>query len=174
MNRSNAISDPFAKHRGKPEPVVEAPAADQPAKPKAVKAVETDPAEAPAAKPEPTEGKSSVAARAVSPFGQHKIEPPVRVEPERKRKPAAQALLDFLMRWDKPTVRVRDICIYGPIYTRKREAAVKQAEVLVKYNWLIPVEPSRRDSVEWQIVRAPIIHPTVAALSPTVATNVAV
>ena len=108
--------------------------------------------------------------RIANPFSRHAVGPNVRPKLERTRKPPAQALLDWLQRWDKPTVRARDICIYGPIYTRKREAAIKQAEVLVKYNWLIPVEPYRRDTLEWQIVRVPIVHPTVTT---TVATKVA-
>jgi hypothetical protein len=107
--------------------------------------------------------------RIANPFSRHAVGPKVRPKFERTRKPPAQALLDWLQRWDRPTIRVRDICIYGPIYTRKREAAIKQADVLVRHHWLIPIEPHRRDSLEWQIVRVPIVHPTVAALSPTVA-----
>jgi hypothetical protein len=84
--------------------------------------------------------------------------------------PPAQKLLDWLERWDKSTVRVRDICIYGPISMRDRETAVNQARnsgQIQLAHWLIPIKPRRRDSLEWQIVR---VHPTVAALSPTVAT----
>jgi hypothetical protein len=55
---------------------------------------------------------------------------------------------------------------------RKREAAIKQANVLVKYNWLIPIEPSRRDSLEWQVVRAPIIQPIIG-IPDRSSTNVA-
>jgi hypothetical protein len=83
-------------------------------------------------------------------------------KPERAQKPPAQALLDWLQRWEKPTVRLRDIQIFGPMHIRKRELAIEQANLLVKYNWLTPLKPRRKDSLEWQIVRVPIIHPTVA------------
>ena len=116
---------------------------------------------------------TSPTVRIANPFRRHAVGPKVWPKFERKRKPPAQALLDWLQRWDRPTIRLRDIRVYGPIYTRKREDAVKQADVLVRHNWLIPVEPYRRDTLEWQIVRVPIINPTVAALSPTVTTNVA-
>jgi hypothetical protein len=140
--------DPFARHRVESQPVAEA--------------IEIDPkstAEAPAVEPKPIEGKH--AARASNPFGHHKIEPKARPELERARNPPAQALLDWLQRWDKQTIRLRDIQIFGPMHIRKREIAIEQAAVLVKYNWLIPIKSNRRDSLEWKIVRAPIILPTI-------------
>ena len=76
----------------------------------------------------------------------------------------AQKLLDFLQQhWTKPTVSARDICIYGPNFIRDRESAINSAETLVKHGWLIPNKTRRHDMREWQIVRRPIIHPTVAA-----------
>jgi hypothetical protein len=73
-----------------------------------------------------------------------------------------QKLLDWLQHWTKPTVSARDICIYGPNSLRDRESAIDSAEILVKNGWLVPIKTRRRDMREWQIVRKPIIHPTVA------------
>ena len=76
---------------------------------------------------------------------------------------AAQKLLDFLLRWPKPTISRRDIYIYGPTCTRKREDAIKAAEFLVKTGWLVPYKTHRHDWRVWEIVRRPVIHPTIAA-----------
>ena len=83
-------------------------------------------------------------------------------EPDPKPTPsAAQKLLDWLQRWDKPTVCVRDIRIYGPGSLRNQKKATDSAQVLVKNGWLTPVQT--RQGHRWQIVRKPIAHPTVAA-----------
>jgi hypothetical protein len=74
----------------------------------------------------------------------------------------AQKLLDWLQHWTRPTVSARAICIYGPNSLRDRKNAIASAEILVKHGWLIPVQTRRRDMYEWQIVRKPIIHTTVA------------
>jgi hypothetical protein len=90
--------------------------------------------------------------------------PPVEEASKQARKPLpAQKLLDWLQHWTKSTVRARDICIYGPNSLRDRERAIDSAEILVKHGWLIPVPTRRHDMHEWQIVRKPIVHPTVAA-----------
>src|SRR5262245_16867665 len=75
----------------------------------------------------------------------------------------AQRLLDWLQHWTKPTVRARENCIYGPNPLRDRKRAIDSAAILVKEGWLIPIKTRRYDMCEWQIVRKPIIHPTVAA-----------
>src|SRR5262245_14364373 len=90
--------------------------------------------------------------------------PPVEEASKQARKPLpAQKLLDWLQHWTKPTVRGRDICIYGPNSLRDRERAIDSAEILVKNGWLVPIKTRRYDMREWQIVRKPILHPTVAA-----------
>jgi hypothetical protein len=79
------------------------------------------------------------------------------------QKPApAQKLLDWLQRWTKPTVCTRDILIYGPNSLRDPKSAIDSAEILVRNGWLVPVEPHRYDMHKWQIVRKPIIPPTIA------------
>ena len=74
----------------------------------------------------------------------------------------AQKLLDWLQHWTKPTVSACDICIYGPNSIRDRQSATDSAEILVKNGWLVPIKTRRHDMREWQIVRKPIIQPTVA------------
>jgi hypothetical protein len=77
----------------------------------------------------------------------------------------AQKLLDWLQHWTKPTVSARDICIYGPNAIRDRESAIDSAEILVKNGWLVPIKTRRHDMHEWQILRKPIIGPTVATVA---------
>ena len=80
---------------------------------------------------------------------------------EKAKVDPAQKLLDWLQRWSKPTVTPREIRIYGPKYFRSQERVLSTAEALVRYGWLIPNKPRRRDAREWQVVRRPVIHPTV-------------
>jgi hypothetical protein len=76
---------------------------------------------------------------------------------------SAQKLLDWLKRWNKPTVSWRDIRIYGPGSIRDKKSAVDAAEVLVRNGWLAPLKPHRYDMHKWQIVqRPPIVAPEVA------------
>jgi hypothetical protein len=74
-----------------------------------------------------------------------------------------QKLLDWIQRWNKPSVCARDIRIYGPSALNDPKCALAAAEVLVKHGWLIPLKTWRRDRRQWEIVRRPIVHPTVAA-----------
>jgi hypothetical protein len=73
-----------------------------------------------------------------------------------------QQLLNFLQRWPKDTVSAREIRQFGPRSTRDPQDAMNSAEVLVKHGWLSPIQSSRRDRREWQVVRRPLIRPTVA------------
>ena len=74
----------------------------------------------------------------------------------------AQKLLDWLQRWDKPTVCVGDIRIYGPKSLRTREKAVNAATILVRNGWLTPIRLRRYDAHKWQITRKLIVQPNVA------------
>jgi hypothetical protein len=82
---------------------------------------------------------------------------------EPPQKPShAQQMLDWLQRWDKPVVNRRDVRIYGPAAIRDRKTMISSAEVLVRYGWLVPIEPRRYDGFRWQIVRKPVVRPIVA------------
>jgi len=58
---------------------------------------------------------------------------------------------------------MNQILVYGPRPVRKRENALNSAQKLVEHGWLVPIKTRRPDMVEWQIVRRPIVHPTIAA-----------
>jgi hypothetical protein len=81
----------------------------------------------------------------------------------------AQKLLDWLPYWGKPTIRVRDIRIYGPRSLRGRESAIDSAQVLQKEGWLVPLKTRQRNMHQWEIVRKPIIRATVAAVADVAA-----
>jgi hypothetical protein len=90
-------------------------------------------------------------------------------EPEKERPISpkiqhAQRLLDFLQRWPKPTVWTKDILIYGP-RPRDRKNTIDSTTILVEQGWLVPNKTHRYDAREWQIVRKPIINPTLAKLA---------
>src|SRR5262249_26883721 len=89
---------------------------------------------------------------------------PAPVEKAQKISPA-QKLLDWLQRWGKDTVRVRDIRVYGPRPIRNPKCAVDAAKTLVKYGWLTPVWAHQKDVDEWRIVRKLIVNPKVGALN---------
>src|SRR5215470_13445985 len=83
--------------------------------------------------------------------------------PQKTAKPEkdhAQKLLDWLQRWSKDTVCVRDIRIFGPKSIRDGKKGIAAAEVLALRGWLVPLKKWRYDMHKWQIVRKPIAHPT--------------
>src|SRR5262249_18998194 len=85
-------------------------------------------------------------------------------KPKPPKKDPAQKLLDWLQRWNKPTISIRDIRIYGPRSIKKPEIAISSVEILVAHGWLTPLQTRRRDWRHWQVVRkGPIVHPTVVA-----------
>jgi hypothetical protein len=92
-------------------------------------------------------------------------EPEPKPAKETQETSSAQKLLDWLQRWSKDTVCVRDIRVYGPRPIRNPKCAVDAAKTLVKYGWLTPVWAHQRDVDEWRIVRKLIVNPKVAALN---------
>jgi len=74
---------------------------------------------------------------------------------------SAQKTLDWLLQWPRDTVRLNQLLVYGP-RPRKRAIAINSAAILVAQGWLIPRPTRRPDMIEWQIVRRPIVHPTIA------------
>ena len=99
------------------------------------------------------------------PPAEEKIEqPPAEVVSKQSRNDLepAQKLLDWLQRWTKDTVCVREIHIYGPYATRDRKSAIAATRILVKNGWLTPIKMRRYDANKWQITRKLIVHPDVA------------
>jgi len=73
-----------------------------------------------------------------------------------------QKMLDWLLRWPKPTVSSKEIYQYAPRSARPdKEKAIQNAEVLVRYGWLTALKTNRRRDRIWAITRKPIIHPQV-------------
>jgi hypothetical protein len=85
-------------------------------------------------------------------------------EPEVKQSHSdAQKMLDWLMRWPKPTVSSCQIYQFAPRPIRlDRENAIRVAETLVRYGWLTALKTRQRNYRIWEITRKPVIHPRVA------------
>src|SRR5262245_52389014 len=73
----------------------------------------------------------------------------------------AQRMLNWILRWPKSYIRTTELRIYGP-RPRDRESAISAATILVEQGWLRPLPTNRYDGNRWQIVRKPIIRPTLA------------
>jgi len=80
--------------------------------------------------------------------------------PDQKLEPA-QKLLDWLQRWNKDTVCMKDILQYGPNSLRNPRKALDAAHTLVRNGWLEPAELHRYDMHKWHIARNPVVPPTV-------------
>ena len=76
---------------------------------------------------------------------------------------APQLLLNWLLKWRKPTIKMNEVLVYGPRPVRKRENALSSTQKLVEQGWLEPLPTRRPDMLEWQIARRPIVSPTIAA-----------
>jgi len=85
-------------------------------------------------------------------------------EIKRPHKSSPQLLLDWLLEhWTEPTVCMRDIYSYAPRCIRDEEIAISSAETLVRYGWLSELKAHRHDRRVWEIIRQPIVSPTVPA-----------
>jgi len=74
----------------------------------------------------------------------------------------AQKMLDWLLRWPKPTVSACEIYQYAPRSVRPdKERAIKTAEVLVRHGWLTALKPRHRNYRIWEITRKPVVYPTI-------------
>ena len=155
--------NPFARHMSETEnqPKLAEATVDQPASPKPIEADKSFPVTPTIAQTEETR-----TAKAFDPFASHESK-----KPSIKRRfgrahnfEPAQRLLDWLVRdQTRSIVTVRDICRLGPGQIRNRERALDSAKILVEHGWLVPLESHRHDRHQWQIVRKPILCPTVAA-----------
>ena len=85
-------------------------------------------------------------------------------KPEIKQphKDPAQKLLDWLQTWDKPTIGAAQILMYGPRCTRKRKDADNAIAILIQQGWIVHTPTNQSNWRQWQIVRKPIVHPTLA------------
>jgi hypothetical protein len=91
--------------------------------------------------------------------------PPTEISAKQSQKIRhAQKVLDFILRWNRPTVRSRDLRIYGP-RPRDRNSAHDSTTILIQCGWLSSVPSRRYDSREFRIMRKPVVCPTVASVA---------
>ena len=93
-------------------------------------------------------------------FSQFLESPPKQKQLAEEPSPA-QKLLNFLQRWPKETISIREITQFGPSVIRAQRSEINTAEVLVRHGWLTPIQGPYRNSRQWQIVRRPTVHPIV-------------
>jgi hypothetical protein len=74
----------------------------------------------------------------------------------------AQRMLDFLLRWPRPSISAADMMTYGPRPRQNAEETLKIASILERHGWLTPIPTPRKDQHHWNIVRQhPIVHPKI-------------
>jgi len=86
--------------------------------------------------------------------------PAAEAATERPSEDPAQRMLDFILRWPEESIGTSEMMIYGPRPKKNAEEVLKLATILEKYGWLARKTP-RKDMHHWNIVRRPIIHPTL-------------
>jgi len=86
---------------------------------------------------------------------------PAEAAAERPSKDPAQKMLDFLLRWPGESISTSEMMIYGPRPKKNAEEVLKLATILEKYGWLTPKPTPQKRMKHWNIVRRPIIHPTL-------------
>ena len=91
---------------------------------------------------------------------------PLKPEPtkEDQKLAAAQTMLNWLSRWDRSKISLRDVRLFGPRIIRDQKSAILEAaEILVQTKWLIPIELHPPGTYAWRIIRKPLIYPPVAS-----------
>src|SRR6516225_6644179 len=83
--------------------------------------------------------------------------PPSLPSPAAQKPSPAQLLLNWIQRWAKDTISIRDVRQYGPSSLRDPKSVIDAAEVLVRNGWLEPTESHRYDMRKWRVVRRPPI-----------------
>ena len=71
----------------------------------------------------------------------------------------AQRMLDFLLRWPRPSISVSEMMIYGPRPKQNAEGIHKLATILEKQGWLEPKPTPKKNMRHWTINRKPFVHP---------------
>src|SRR5262249_21413401 len=82
--------------------------------------------------------------------------------PATQKPSPAQLLLNWIQRWTKDTICIRDVRQYGPSSLRNPKSVIDAAEVLAKNGWLEPAESHRYDMRKWRVIRRPpLVAPKV-------------
>jgi len=87
-------------------------------------------------------------------------EPPPKTEPQQPDH--AQRMLDFLLRWPRPSISTSDLMIYGPRPKKNAEEVLRLATILEKHGWLTKKDTPKKNMRHWNINRRqPVVRPTL-------------
>ena len=81
---------------------------------------------------------------------------PAPAEEKAKQQPVevAEVLLGWLVRWPKPILTLTDLRNFAPRPIRKKEIALRSAQILAAHGHLAPLAAHK-----WQIIRQPLTPP---------------
>jgi len=68
-------------------------------------------------------------------------------------------MLDFILRWPRPSIATTDLMTYGPKPRQNAEETLKLATLLEKQGWLTKKDTPKKNMLHWDITRRPIVHP---------------
>ena len=72
----------------------------------------------------------------------------------------AQRMLDFLLRWPRPSISTSDLMIYGPRPKKNAEEVLRLATILEKHGWLSKKDTPKKNMHHWNINRKqPVVRP---------------
>jgi hypothetical protein len=80
-------------------------------------------------------------------------------KPEPQQPDHAQRMLDFVLRWPRPSISVPDLMTYGPEPRKNAEETLKLATILEKHGWLSKKDTPKKNMRHWTINRKPFVHP---------------
>jgi hypothetical protein len=82
------------------------------------------------------------------------------VEEKTKQPDYTQRMLDFVLRWPRPSIATTDLMTYGPKPRKNAEETLRIASVLERHGWLRSIPTKRKDQHHWNIIRQhPIVRP---------------
>jgi hypothetical protein len=85
---------------------------------------------------------------------------PAPVEAKIEQSHYAQRVLDFVLRWPRPSIAATDLMTYGPRPRQNAEETLRIASILEKHGWLTRIPTPRKDQNHWNIVRQhSVVHP---------------
>jgi|SRR6516225_8584905 len=78
---------------------------------------------------------------------------------EAQRPDYAQRMLDFILRWPRPSIATTDLMTYGPNPRQNAEETLKLATLLERQGWLTKKDMPKKNMKHWTINRKPFVHP---------------
>ena len=81
-------------------------------------------------------------------------QPPTEQKNNQQPQEQAAMLLGWVTRWPKPILTLTDLRNFAPRAVRKKEIAIRSAQILAAHGHLTPLAPHK-----WQINRQPLIPP---------------